>query len=142
MGFSRRELVKAGAAFSTWTLLSEAGPATAFALPQETPPPAPTTRFTRSAFKKQLNRAFRVQGGGIDTQLKLVAVQDPLCAAQAGTVGSEVCFSLVFRGPLSVPLQQATYKARNTAFGAFQLFLVPVGQPTTYAWYEAAFNQI
>jgi hypothetical protein len=102
--------------------------------------PSPDALFTRSSFKSQLNRLFRVQGEA--AVLRLVDVRDPLSARAAGNAGSEKCFSLIFRGPRSGRLQQGTYTVQNGRFGTFELFLVPVGRPGKLVSYEASYNLI
>jgi hypothetical protein len=42
--------------------------------------------------------------------------------------GRGECFSLVFRGPAGVALDQRTYRVEHGALGDFSLFLVPIGQ--------------
>jgi hypothetical protein len=41
--------------------------------------------------------------------------------------GGGDCFSLVFRGPTDVSLEQCTYRVEHEALGDFPLFLVPLG---------------
>ena len=41
--------------------------------------------------------------------------------------GRGECFSLIFRGPASAPLDQRTYRVEHRALGDFPLFLVPLG---------------
>ncbi len=41
--------------------------------------------------------------------------------------GRGECFSLVFRGPAEVPLDQRTYRVGHAVLGDFPLFLVPLG---------------
>jgi hypothetical protein len=41
--------------------------------------------------------------------------------------GGGECFSLVFRAPADVSLEQCTYQVKHEALGDFPLFLVPLG---------------
>jgi hypothetical protein len=113
----------------------------ALARPRPEPPPDGAV-FTRRAFESQRNRLFRVQDEATGAVLRLMQVSDPLSAGAAGTAGSEKCFSLVFRGPRSRRLEQGTYTVRNSRFGTFEIFLVPVGRPGAWMSYEASYNLI
>jgi hypothetical protein len=45
----------------------------------------------------------------------------------ASLPGRGECFSLLFRGPADVALDQCTYRVEHRALGDFPLFLVPLG---------------
>lgn len=49
-------------------------------------------------------------------------------------------FSLVFRGPQELPLDQATYQLQHDRLGELHLFLVPIDQDEEGFYYEAIFN--
>jgi hypothetical protein len=49
-------------------------------------------------------------------------------------------FSLVFRGPTSPYLPQATYRLSHAELGQLDLFLVPIGAESDGIRYEAAFG--
>ena len=51
-------------------------------------------------------------------------------------------FSLVFRGPHDRLQQQGLYPMQHDQLGAFELFLVPVGEDTAGIYYEAVFNRL
>jgi hypothetical protein len=52
-------------------------------------------------------------------------------------------FSLVFRGPAGVALEQRTYRVEHDALGTFPLFLVPVGLGDHGAYeFEAVVNRL
>jgi hypothetical protein len=53
----------------------------------------------------------------------------------------EESFSLIFRGPLAMPLRQRTYRLKHYALGQLEIFLVPVGQDAGARYYEAVFNR-
>jgi hypothetical protein len=49
-------------------------------------------------------------------------------------------FSLLFLGPPSFVLPQATYRFEHETIGAFDLFIVPVGRTAQGVSYEAVFS--
>ncbi len=49
-------------------------------------------------------------------------------------------FSLLFRGPREVMLQQCTYNLRHETLGTFPLFLVPLLPDSSGNYFEAIFN--
>jgi hypothetical protein len=52
-------------------------------------------------------------------------------------------FSLVFRGPVGVPLEQRTYQFEHRELGEFPLFLVPIGPTDAGAFeFEAVINRL
>ncbi len=51
------------------------------------------------------------------------------------------CFSLTFKGPLSIFLPQHTYTMNNTKLGDFDLFIVPHGRDASFYYYEAIINR-
>ena len=51
-------------------------------------------------------------------------------------------FSLRFRGDRSRILPQKIYPMKHDSIGAFDLFLVPIGQDETGTFYEAVFNRL
>ncbi len=51
-------------------------------------------------------------------------------------------FSLTFRGNEGHSLTQGTYKLEHPQLGHFSLFLVPTGDPTQSAYYQAAFSRL
>lgn len=87
----------------------------------------PLYKITRAMFTENLNMKFGFSLGGVKlTYMVLVEVNDlnPAPYKTDGT-GNRDCFSLVFRGPLSLPLEQGTYKVSHGKLGKFQLFIVP-----------------
>ena len=50
-------------------------------------------------------------------------------------------FSLLFRGPRSHFLPQATYEFAHPTLGSFPMFIVPIGADDLGFRYEAAFNR-
>jgi hypothetical protein len=49
-------------------------------------------------------------------------------------------FALLFHGPAAQPLTQRMYPCTHPGFGAFDLFIVPVGRDQNGFQYEAVFN--
>lgn len=91
----------------------------------------------RASFSEQLNTRFQVQIGDTDSlELELVEATD-----RRSTPGQER-FSVLFRGPRDVLLQQALYKVEHEKLGTFDLFLVPVGMDDEGVSYEAVFNRL
>jgi hypothetical protein len=53
------------------------------------------------------------------------------------------CFSLLFRAPTGVALDQRTYRVEHAALGEFPLFLVPLGPGDNGAHqFEAVINRL
>jgi hypothetical protein len=53
----------------------------------------------------------------------------------------EESFSLIFRGPVAIPLRQRIHRLTHPALGEMELFLVPVGQDDGSRYYEVVFNR-
>lgn len=51
-------------------------------------------------------------------------------------------FALLFRGPAGERLAQGLYRLEHAHLGAFDLFIVPVGQDQVGTYYEAVFNRL
>jgi hypothetical protein len=51
-------------------------------------------------------------------------------------------FSLVFHGPQTRFLPQATYQFVHAAIGTYSLFIVPIGSEGDHYRYEAVFNRL
>ena len=49
-------------------------------------------------------------------------------------------FTLTFRGPREVPLEQSIYPLEHGALGRQEIFLVPVGEDEDGRYYEAVFT--
>lgn len=65
-----------------------------------------------------------------------------LTAVQRRDLPGQEMFSVVFRGPASTQLSQATYNISNEKTGEGLLFLVPVSLIGNEIEYEAAFNRV
>lgn len=51
-------------------------------------------------------------------------------------------FSLVFRGPLAMPMGQGRYEVEHAELGTFELFIVPIARDERGFSYEAVFNRL
>ena len=92
--------------------------------------------LSRDSFARCLNDAFEVTRPGVGpVALELIEAGGPRAS------GSDDTFSIVFRGPSDAFLPQATYRFGHDAFGAFDLFIVPVGRDQAGYRYEAVFNR-
>ena len=50
-------------------------------------------------------------------------------------------FSLIFRGPLDLPIQQGLFRLEHEKLGTEEIFLVPVSKDTEGIYFEAVFNR-
>lgn len=90
-----------------------------------------------SSFSENLNKKFRVFIGDDKTEeLELIEASD------SGSNPRQERFSILFRGPLDVVLEQRMYKIEHDELGAFDLFLVPVAMNEKGREYEAVFNRL
>jgi len=93
-------------------------------------------QFQCETFQKQLNQVFQIHGefGTIEATLTD-------CKKLSGPpTNNRAPFSIVFRGPPEPLLDQDTYKVKNDAMGAMEIFLVPLGPDSTGMRYEAVFT--
>ena len=96
-----------------------------------------TEDLTREAMLANLNSKFLMPfPNGETLELELVELVDHESAP-----GQEQ-FSAFFRAPLNAPLAQGIYQLEHAEFGAFGIFLVPVGRDQRGVEYEALFNRI
>jgi hypothetical protein len=96
-----------------------------------------TETLTRDAFAVCIGSSFRLcpdQQGGFDLLLDEVS--------ELKTAHGFESFSLIFRSPESSMTPQATYPLLHEKLGAMDIFLVPVKQDESGAYYEAVFNRI
>jgi hypothetical protein len=97
---------------------------------------------TRSAFAQQLGSTFVVARRRLlPLRLRLVEVGDALAAEEAGLLGSETSFIVVFAGPAGALLRQGIQSLRHDVLGALDIFLVPLGRPGRAQLYAAAFDR-
>lgn len=93
--------------------------------------------LTKESLNENLNTLFKVNlGDSRSLELELIGVQEI-----ASAPGQEQ-LSVIFRGPIDVPLQQAIYTLEHERLGQCGLFLVPVGIEAKGRLYEAFFNRL
>jgi hypothetical protein len=78
---------------------------------------------------------FRVAAAELDLELTDVT---EYAGGQPGS--SRIPFSVLFCGPLSPMLPQATYRLENDGLGKLDLFIVPLGPERDVMRYEAVFG--
>ena|SRR5215216_4606513 len=89
------------------------------------------------SFSEHLNTKFRAHtGDGKIVELEMVEAKD------LGSNKRQERFSLLFRGPLDVALEQRIYNIEHDRMGSFDLFIVPVGIYESGRDYEAVFNRL
>ena len=86
-------------------------------------------------FRPHLGSQFDVQASGGTIAMKLSRA-DP--AGESGRKGG--AFSLIFAAPRGPWLAQAIYRVSHPAFGAMEIFLVPVGALGEDNGYQAIFT--
>lgn len=96
-------------------------------------------KLTAGDFMPCLNQTFRLYYGPAEwLEVDLIevaeAVADPNRAAHRRP------FSLVFRGSGGGYLPQRIYRLEHEAFGALEIFVVPIGPDSQGMRYEAVFN--
>jgi hypothetical protein len=138
MNLSRRSFLRAGSMMSLTAVLSGRISSIAFGQQNQlgsglgTPIPKaalddPFYKITRAMFTENLKTKFGVSLGGVKLgNFVLIGVEDlnPSFYKSDGT-GTRDCFSLKFKGPMSLPLRQGTYTFQQGKLGTFQLFIVP-----------------
>jgi hypothetical protein len=101
--------------------------------------------LTEAAYKAQLNTTFSVSAGTSDrVRIKLIEVSDIRSATvkKSPAMRGRECFSAIFLGPRSAPLEQHTYTAEHAALGKFPVLIVPVGESEQGLLYEALYNRL
>lgn len=95
------------------------------------------TSLSLETFSALKNTDFSLYKGA----LKIVEVE--LIEATALKLRPKLqAFSLVFKGPADLPLNQDTYKVRHKELRAFKLLIVPFKQDEKGVYYEAIFNRL
>lgn len=92
------------------------------------------TPLTLSRFTPHVHTFFTVSdGAGVVLELAEAVALETRAPNQRQ-------FSLTFRGPAQMVLQQATHTLEHTVIGVLPIFLVPVGRDASGAQYQAIFN--
>jgi hypothetical protein len=98
-----------------------------------------------ATFSTQLDTSFRIHLSPIiamDVELVEVTEKGAVDGQQPPAAAGQERFSIVFRGSRDKRLQQGMYQMQHDQLGAFNLFLVPVGQAQDGVYYEAVFNRL
>jgi hypothetical protein len=99
--------------------------------------PRDAVTLDHSCFANQIGTTITIPFENIDpVRLTLVEVSD------LNQSGRQERFSVLFRGPLEFPLQQANYVVEHEEIGIFDLFIVPVARDEQGYSYEAVFNRL
>jgi|ERR1051325_10183411 hypothetical protein len=98
-------------------------------------------KLSEEEFRKHLGAKFRVRfeaEGAPEIDLLLEELTPfPMLKDSRGEVER---FSLYFKGPGDLFLQQGTYRLEREGMGELDIFLVPVGRDESGFRYEAVFN--
>ncbi len=78
------------------------------------------------------------EAGPLDLVLMESRLHDPDGPAQDAS-GARTPFTLVFQGPAEPLLPQRIYRLEHDSIGAFEIFIVPIGQDAAGTTYEAVF---
>jgi hypothetical protein len=93
-------------------------------------------------YLQQINTLFAVNSGIQQVALTLVEAKTFTAASTTGIDARNEKFSLLFRGPLSRPLEQNTYTLDHSRLGSLPIFIVPVGcRNKRGKFYEAIFDR-
>jgi hypothetical protein len=122
-----------------------------FAIPPEAASD-PLTRLTRSSFVRYNGDFFEtIQDTGEKLLINLLRIEDlpqqreleqqrRLPSKKLAQIKEE-SFSLIFRGPLEIPLRQRIHRLTHPVLGEMEVFLVPVGKDEGSRYYEVVFNR-
>lgn len=96
-------------------------------------------KLTQEDFAKHLNQSFQLRSDAGDLQLELI---EATAIRTTGTPpdGKRAPFSVVFRGPKEIPLEQMMYDLEHREMGRIGLFMVPIGPDGQGMLYEVVFN--
>jgi hypothetical protein len=97
--------------------------------------------LTYETFAPLVGSKFTLRtANGADVPLTLAEANDTGIPGGTGPDGeTRTQFSLVFRGPADVPLEQGTYEVDADAVGIQTLFIVPIRADSDGRYYEAVF---
>jgi uncharacterized protein DUF6916 len=94
-------------------------------------------KLTWAVFTESLNTRFRmIQEGAAAIEVELIEVKP------GRSTPRQEQFSLLFKAPQDVALQQGMFRLEHDKIGAFDLFLVPVLKDEQASYYEAVFNRL
>ena len=86
------------------------------------------SELNAEAFRSQLNQPFRLSAPGTEDSEEVVIELVDVAGLKGDTSREDRSpFSLLFRGPEGVALEQAIYRFENDEMGLMDLFVVCVG---------------
>lgn len=92
-----------------------------------------------ATFTENLQTKFQASAeDGPAVELEMIRATDTGTNMEAG----QEQFSIVFRGPGDVFLNQRTYRMEHPQMGVFDLFLVPIKRDQDGFYYEACFARM
>ena len=93
--------------------------------------------LTHEEFTRNANTKFQVQTDDTGpVELELIEI------SELKMYPRQEEFTLTFRGPLNMFLDQGVQPFTHDQMGAFELFIVPIKQDADGFYYEAVFNRI
>ena len=93
--------------------------------------------LTHEEFSKNLNTKFQVQSEeNTQAELELIAI------SEIKLYPRQEEFSLEFRSPLNMFLNQGVHNFSHDQMGEFELFIVPFKQDEQGFYYQAIFNRL
>lgn len=93
--------------------------------------------WTHAAFSQQIHTTFHMEHPEWGTvPLELVSV------SELRETPRQRVYSLLFRGPLEMPIRQGSFLLKHEVMGAATLFLVPVAREQDGFRYQIIFNQL
>jgi len=87
-----------------------------------------------------LEDTFRADAGDAGAVDLTLLTAEELPSAKRAKEGERRGFTLTFRGPREVPLEQAIYPLEHADLGPQGIFLVPVHEDDEGRYYEAVFT--
>ena len=93
--------------------------------------------LTHEEFSKHVNSKFQVENEeNIPVELELIEI------SELKLHPGQTEFSLEFRSPLNMFLNQGVYNFKHDQMGQFELFIVPIKQDAQGFYYQAVFNNL
>ena len=106
----------------------------------------PDDQLTLQKFSALVGTKFRVHlAAARQIELELAEAAPGPGGNPAGKTGSwprQENFSLIFIGPLDLPLPQRIYRFEHDQMGAFDVFIVPIAREAQAMKYQAVFNRL
>jgi hypothetical protein len=139
-GLSRRKFLKYAGGIAGIGVLGMTSGLGLSGMVKDPEPADVSNRLGKPTFGGRLGETFRFRKDAFDVvDLELVEATD---TGPTNIDPTAECFSLLFKGPVTSPLQQGTYLVQNEAIGEFHLFIVPVYPDRDALKYEAVFNRV